>query len=257
MIAGYSDLQVVPESAPLHPVQEEKIVDTSGHEPETYAYYAEKPLEPASESRRVCGLASRTFWVVAIVVILVIIGAAVGGGVGGSLSKKNSSTAAQAETTPQPEPKTSLAPTSASASDTPTVTTTDIPGPSITLHRDCPSSNNTLYSITLGSESMSFRKVCTLAYLGNGKNMINEPVASLNDCINLCAAYNIQNRTEISKGKSQPCNNVCWRGNFNTDWPGQCFGSTTTNSSDGFVFKSQQNEESPCDSAAWINQRIL
>jgi hypothetical protein len=50
-----------------------------------------------------------------------------------------------------------------SPTSTPAVTTTQVPGPSTTLLRDCPSSNNTLYSVDIGSV-MSFRKVCNLSY---------------------------------------------------------------------------------------------
>ncbi|RDW66619.1 hypothetical protein BP5796_09368 [Coleophoma crateriformis] len=46
--------------------------------------------EPSKSSTRICGLASRTFWIV-FALVLVVIGAVVGGGVGGGLSTTHKS----------------------------------------------------------------------------------------------------------------------------------------------------------------------
>jgi len=141
------------------------------------------------------------------------------------------------------------------------VTTTQIIGPDYTLQHDCPSSNNTIYDAKVGSVNMNFRKVCSMGYLNtlqaigdNRGDTINAPASSLNGCIDLCASYNVQNATEIATAKSFVCNAVCWRNSLdNDDFPGQCFGFTTQNSSNAFVFA----EEVKCDSAAWVDQRIL
>ena len=102
---------------------------------------------------------------------------------------------------------------------------------------------------------MTFRKICNLSYQNslNGFAVVNSPTTSLDDCVNLCAAYNVQNQTEIAAGESDVCNAVCWRNTFvNDEFPGQCFGYTTQNSSNAFVV----NQETICDAAAWINQVI-
>jgi len=97
----------------------------------------------------------------------------------------------------------------------------------------------------------SFRKICANNYLSNNENVVNTPTESLNDCIALCDAYNVLNRTEIKSGTSNICNAVCWRSTIiGDDFPGQCFGTTTTNSSGAFVYTG----DSKCDSAALINQ---
>lgn len=154
----------------------------------------------------------------------------------------SSSSDAASSTTPTP-----------TTQEPPTLTTsTEVVGPTQTLYRDCPSSNNTIYN-GAGSSLYQFRKICARSFKQPPVNVINQAVGSLNDCIDLCAAYNISNKTEIAAGKSSPCNSVCWRNNAkDPDWPGQCFGSTTFNSTAGF----QIREEIICDSGAWINQNI-
>ena len=240
----------------------------------------DKELSRTPAPKRICGFAVSTFWILLVVGAIVVIGAAVGGGVGGSLASKSSknssslssiavqsgsgtttpaassfsSTAVQSGsgTTTPAASSHSTGPITSSPTSTPAVTTTKLPGPTTTLLRDCPSSNNTLYSVDIGSV-MTFRKICNLSYQNslNGFAVVNSPTTSLDDCVNLCAAYNVQNQTEIAAGESDVCNAVCWRNTFvNDEFPGQCFGYTTQNSSNAFVV----NQETICDAAAWINQ---
>ncbi|TVY45587.1 hypothetical protein LSUB1_G000947 [Lachnellula subtilissima] len=250
---------------------------------------------PANHDRRICGLALRKFWI-AVVGIVVIIGAALGGGVGGSLASKSSRVAKTSfsnsgssvqrsttsatssgqstnSTTPSPTssevsvqpPTTSAASSNQSTnSNAPSLTstqaastTTQIIGPSYTLLRDCPSSNNTLYGISLGQTTMNFRKMCGKTFLNinsaSNENSVNQKASSLDSCINLCAAYNVQSASSIASGHNQVCNAVCWRNSLdNDDYPGNCFGFTTQNSSNAFMV----SDQSFCDSAAWIDQMI-
>lgn len=223
----------------------------------------------ASQNRRICGLAPKTFWIVAIIAIVVVIGAAVGGGVGGSVASKSGknteSSPASSVTSAVAISSTSAQSSSSSQATTPSsttsvaLTTTQVIGPTYTLLRDCPSSNNTLYGVTLGSVAMNFRKVCGKSFLNSlvgqhGEDSVNQKAASLDSCINLCAAYNVQNATGIAAGQNSVCNAVCWRNSLDDDdFPGQCFGFTTQNSSNAFVVST----EGRCDSAAWIDQKIL
>lgn len=75
-------------------------------------------------------------------------------------------------------------------------------------------------------------------------NTINMPTISLNECIDLCAAWNANSGTP-------PCQTVCWRNSFlGDDHPGVCFGFQTTNTSTDFPIE----PDAPiCDSAVWIN----
>jgi hypothetical protein len=260
MSAGYSDKQLVPESdySGLQHNKEEVIIGATLADRDTMKEHYEAQ---APRKQRICGIAAKTFWIVLAVLIIVIVAAAVGGGVGASALRKNSnkSSAAtnsspQSRTTTSAPSSPSTGPVTSSATTTtsPSVSTTQVVGPSTTLLRDCPSSDNTIYDVTLGTaQKMSFRKKCNASFLSNKVNAVRDQTTDLDDCINLCAAFNIQNKTEIQAGTSDPCNAVCWRGTFdNDDFPGTCFGFTTTNSSGEFVY----TQDSLCDGAAWINQ---
>lgn len=223
----------------------------------------ENSTQVAPEQRQILGLKPKRFWSTAAVT-LVVIAAAVGGGVGGALSQRDTSRTPAATTNNAPA---GAAPTTASSTPTslsngpvtssptttaPSLTTTEVPGPTTTLLRDCPSSNNTIYDVTFGGQERLFRKICNMAYLNTiNTEVINEKTMNLNDCIDKCAAYNKQESSEIRDGRTNVCNAVCWRNTFDTNFPGQCFGYTTQNSSNGFELRS---EVVVCDSAAWINQ---
>ncbi|KAF2023314.1 hypothetical protein EK21DRAFT_105377 [Setomelanomma holmii] len=273
MQAPHSDLEVVHDA--VGPGVQ-KYAHHAADAPEPYqhrdedtnkvAYTTYTQSEPPRSST-ICGLRRRTFWIL-VMVAIIIVAAAVGGGVGGALASKasdNSNKTANtantgsntAQSSSQAPQSSSLTPTSTSTEPSTTVTTTSIVGPTSTLLRDCPSSNYTLYDVTLGSTTMSFRKACGISFLNvNGiDNAFGTPVASLNDCINMCAAYNINNKTEIQAGSSRICNSVCWRNTFDkiNDWPGgMCFGFASQNSSGTFRYRLPA--ETRCDSAALINQ---
>lgn len=272
----YSDL---PETVSQHPaheglqhVQPEKIAVASEGEIGGTGYYKgdgdiqqQQGWQDSQEHRRrhqICGLARWVFCTIVAVVVVVVV-AAVAGGVAGGLTQKNKKVStqspAQAETTTSStsspsSPSPSSGPITVSASTTTSsasITTTQIPGPTTTLLRDCPSCNNTIYSYGSPTTPMEFRRLCNLSFLNSGQaDVINEPTQSLSDCIDKCASYNVQNQTEIAAGTSGICNAVCWRNTFDTDFPGQCFGYATLNSTGEF----KVSNESVCDSAAWINQ---
>jgi hypothetical protein len=227
---------------------------------------------PPPGSKRICGLASRTFWMVAGVIGIVVVAAAV---IGGTLAPKSahtentssissiqsagSTSSIQNSGSTQGASPISSSPSSSPSSPTNAValSTSTITGgsPEYTLLSDCPSSNNTLYTINVGGQDMSFRKVCGASYLNaiNGGDVVNLRTLSLDDCVVECATYNFENKTAIAAGQNNVCNAVCWRNTFtNDDFPGQCFGFTTQNSSSSFVVKS----ETICDSAAWIDQHF-
>jgi hypothetical protein len=275
----HSDLEVVTNVGSLEAEKCAYYAGTAGDAPEAYRFPDDDTHKVAygtytneqSPNSTTCGLRKRTFWI-AVIVGIIIVAAAVGGGVGGALSSKSSrhsseanaastgspSEAAQSSSPPRSQARSaSIVPTSTSAEPSTTVTTTSIVGPSSTLLRDCPSSNSTLYDVTLGETTMSFRKACSNSFVNaNGiDNAFGRPVASLNECINLCAAYNVNNKTQIQRGSSRICNAVCWRNTFDkiNDWPGgMCFGFASQNSSGSFRYKTP--DETRCDSAALINQ---
>jgi hypothetical protein len=199
-------------------------------------------------TKRICGVAPKIFYILVAVAIVIIVAAAVGGGVGGSLAGKKS--AAPAGQSSASNNSTQGPITAAPTATTHPITTTTTIGASTTLARDCPSSNDTLYN----ANGALFRKMCSNSLLNaNSQNVVNQPTNSLNDCINLCAGYNLSNKTAIAAGQNTVCNVVCWRATIEgDDFPGVCFGFATQNSTGGFV----PSGDTRCDSAAWINQDI-
>ncbi|UNI21248.1 hypothetical protein JDV02_007255 [Purpureocillium takamizusanense] len=264
----YSDLEVAPDLTTPEAYHEEKIAHyNNGTLP-----HAELSTEPhhqhelassqkPSHQRTICGLSrQKAFWL-ALVLAVVVLVAVVGGAVGGTQaarSKDNDSDKTNNNNNTSDVPSSSTTPT---ARDQPTktiLTTTTQANPTQTLYRDCPSSNNTIYN-ALGSTAYQFRKFCNASFQwsagAGGRNVVNQRTSSLNDCIDLCVAFNVKNRTEIAAGTSNACNGVCWRNDIgDPDWPGQCFGATIQNSSEaGFPV----TRETICDSGAWVNQRLL
>jgi hypothetical protein len=279
----YSDLQVD------HDSQQPKYLSTGAHKVNAHMSSAptysdkiglEEQLQPESgephSQRRICSLSVKAFYVVAAIIAVIVIAAAIGGGVGGALAKKSHDTIAanvtagagsEPSTAPSnisiPLHTTTYSGTLISTSNisiplhTTTysgtlISTSTIIGPQETLLSDCPSSNNTLYSPQSSSEV--WRKICSGSYLNsNGVQAVvnTAGITSLNDCIALGAAYNLANATNIADGSSSICNAVCWRATITgDDFPGNCFGFTTTNSSGNFV----TTDDLRCNSAALINQ---
>jgi hypothetical protein len=115
------------------------------------------------------------------------------------------------------------------------------------------STNDTFYDVEYSSMTYKFRKFCNMQAVINGGHAtcVNQATSTLNDCINICAAYNKNNVTK-STGKDV-CSSVCWRNGFNNDdWPGQCFGYAGKNDSYSESFNLQADVT--CDSAIWINE---
>jgi hypothetical protein len=231
------------------------------HDTSKVAYYDDTTYNAASRQHKtICGLRRRTFWI-ALIVVLIVVAAAVGGGVGGTRSK--SSTNAQSGATPEQSSTTATTPSPTTTTPTATLSTQILTNPTSTasILRDCPSSNSTLLTIS----SQSFRKICNNAVRNsNGITAsVNEVVASLDECIALCAAYNVSNRTQIVAGKSKICNSVCWRNTYDkiNDWEGgRCFGYESRNVTGGEAGGSAWNlpstPETICDSAGLINPQF-
>jgi hypothetical protein len=195
--------------------------------------------------RRVSRLNNRAFWALVVIALVVIIAAALGGGLGGGLSHRpNAASATQTHNT------TNTANTTTTTSSV-QISLTEITNPTstrspFTLIHDCPSSNNTICSAQFGSTDFEFRKICSQTISGGGRpNSVDTPTISLNECIDLCAAWN-------ANSEAPPCQAVCWRNGFlGEDHPGQCYGYPTTDTSTGFDIAPDAPN---CDSAVWINQ---
>ncbi|KAI4947923.1 hypothetical protein J4E86_008440 [Alternaria arbusti] len=171
-------------------------------------------------ARTICGLRKKTFWI-GVVAAIIVVGSAAGGGVGGSLATIKSSSTSSISSTKTPETST-LKSTSTTTppppppppptSTTQTVSTTTILGPAYspqpTLLRDCPSANNTVRTVTYGSASYSFRKLCNGSYLNiRGVTAhVQGIVKSLDECIDRCVQHNQDNRADIQAGKDPLCN---------------------------------------------------
>jgi hypothetical protein len=179
-------------------------------------HHSEEGHRKANARKHVCGLTAGLFWIVLIVITVVIVGAAVGVGVGVSLARRSQSVESSPASSNPSNPPASTSPITTSLSSIATssfthttttlqstpVTTTPIVGPSSTLYRDCPSSENTIHDITLGSKTYMFRKFCNtvLVTISNGNNLVNQATTDLNTCINKCALYNDANAAEIAAG---------------------------------------------------------
>lgn len=264
--ASHSDLEVYYSDVGNVPfaTQEEKIalqrntiprpIHLKGHDE---SWKSTKPTR-----RRVCGIVVTPVTICLFITsVILLIGGIAGGIAGGILGTKHTSSSLSPSTTGGSGSQ------SATSSNTPSTTkssslttTTQVLSPTQTLYRDCPSSNDTVYN-ALGSSAYQFRKICNRSYKQPPTNVVNVKAASLDECIDLCVAYNVSNKSAIASGASPLCNSVCWRNNSggkdgggDPNWPGQCFGSTTLNvtGSGGF----QYNDESVCDSGAWINQNF-
>lgn len=182
------------------------------------------PPATATESprKRICGLSVRMFWIALSVAAVVIVGGAVGGGVAASrISARAQSESTSTSSTTSPASltsSTSLA-TSTTSLDTSTVsseiatqsatpttpqttasiTTSSIVGQSQTLYRDCPSSDGTVYDVTLGDDTYMFRKYCNIVLVSLGyDNVVTGTTTDLKACIDKCAIYNYQNPGGIS-----------------------------------------------------------
>jgi hypothetical protein len=198
-----------------------------------------------SSDRRICGLSHKTF-IILVAAAIIIAAAALGGGLGSGLSA-NKATA--------PTLSSALPSTSSSNADTAvTAKVGTVNGSPTTLYHDCPASNNSLYSIEYSSTTYAFWKMCNSVFtnLNQGPSRVNVRVSSLNDYVNLCAAWNENN---ITKGnEDQVCSVVCWRYGFiDDDLLGQCFGYTTSNTTGGGFNVQSDNL---CDGAAWINYQV-
>ncbi|OOQ91368.1 hypothetical protein PEBR_00128 [Penicillium brasilianum] len=253
-----SGLEVVPSQEPeavsraaVYPDQGLQYVDSSPHIDEKNAQL-EKP--------RVCGLKRTNFWILVIASVVIITAAALGGGLGGGLSSRGKeSTTSSQKASEQSQSTTSNSSTGGTVTNTASATVTmsavvgTISGTTTTLYRDCPSSNDTIYNVEYNSSTYQFRKLCNMQAVihGDHATYVNQATSNLNDCINLCAAYNENN---VTKGTgSKVCSSVCWRNGFvDDDWPGQCFGYAGNNDSYSGGYNLQADVT--CDSAIWINE---
>lgn len=266
-LGGHSDLEVVPQAeradAQKYPYYSPEPIPIYPNAPtDTHKETWQGGVQEQDRPRKICGLKKRTFWIVLIVAI-VVVAAAVGGGVGGALASRSSNSSSN---TAQAGSQSSSGSASSSSTPTPTsttasVTTTELVGPTSTILRDCPSSNDTIYSVVTGTSTMQFRKACEISFLNaNGiDNSVGGVTSTLDECINRCAAYNISNRTRIEQGTDRICNSVCWRNTFDdrNDWAGgQCFGFTTLNTTSNgqSAWRFRTPIETRCDSAALMNQ---
>lgn len=287
MRKDYSDLELAPDrGAGLYTIDQDHdkhIVSPTSHPPEYKVGTGDRwrgIAEPTSkteielaasgpEKRRICGLPWYGRWRYGITAAgLLIILAAIGGGVGGALSSRSDqSKTSQGSTNSVSSPENSSVSSSAqrssmsdlaSTTSTLAITTSTLSvGPTQTFLSDCPSSNNTIYSIQNGdSKPALFRKFCgrTLNGPPNGPISVNVRVQDLDECIDLCAAFNTQNQALIAGNNISPCNAVCFRNGRppGNDYPYQCFGGFTANISNQFDLNTDGKTD--CDSATWINQ---
>lgn len=203
MYRQYSDLpQVVPNRDPPEPryqqtadsqYPEHSTADKYNHLPNIVsasenATSGSSASPPSKPERRICGLTPRVFYVLLAVGVLIIIGAGVGGGVGGVLASHSSSnpksSSSSGSATSFASSTSTITPTqTTSTNQAASITTTEIVGPTSTLYRDCPSSNDTLYSVSFGSDEYIYRKYCSISLVDDGTNVVNEATTDLDSYV--------------------------------------------------------------------------
>ncbi|KAI0163718.1 hypothetical protein BJ166DRAFT_299589 [Pestalotiopsis sp. NC0098] len=256
----YSGLEVVPGTSPqvvADPTLPEAItgpVKSPATEKIAYFQAPDAPDTPA-RTQRICGLSRKLFYSLLAGAVILVIGA-IAGGVGGALSQRNKASTQKSASDNSAANETAQGGMTTQSVTTATATTaateaTAVVGPSSTLWRDCPGANDTVY--TPSRTDQQYRKLCNNLYWGVKGNIINERTSSLNDCIDTCAAWNVEAEANITAGEKNPCSTVCWRNTFDSDYPGQCFGWTMKNATDGQFNVSTRASDVQCDSAAWIN----
>ncbi|KAK0747981.1 hypothetical protein B0T21DRAFT_343694 [Apiosordaria backusii] len=152
-----------------------------------------KEHSPAKQTR-VLGLPVRIFWVV-MVVLVVILAGGVGGGLAGGLAASNRSSLFSSTTSPS-NPRTG------------------------TLATDggCPGINGTIYTPREGDgkpyENANFLKLCStdfsdvvLAYRLH--DILRVRVETLDQCIQICAEYNLSYHIAMAEGVPPPGNSFC------------------------------------------------
>lgn len=244
-------------------------------------FYAYTKLDQAtskgqSRSRTLCGIEvyPRTYRLAILlgisIITIITLAAIIGGAIGGTLGRKNSSSSPISQTTSSLSPSlasaisqsTSTPPPSLSSTITLSTSTqlspssTTLIGPHATAIRDCPSSNNTIYTVNAGAASEQFLKACNTTFLTDAvsapnQNFFETTTDSLDTCIGLCAAWNTGNHLS-SSGLPQTCNVVCWRPFAVGDQATLCFGYSASSSRTGGVYRTTTSSD--CDSALWINE---
>ncbi|MCJ1359301.1 MAG: hypothetical protein MMC33_009302 [Icmadophila ericetorum] len=238
--------------------------------------------------RKIFGLSIRILWLVVGLLGVLILAAIIGGAVGGTRAKTKSTVIPSGTYSPSsalgtaiPQVTSSLSPNQSSTPTTlstapagvstspPTTTTNQQPisstteiGPDGTAIRDCPSSNNSIYTVPISgiSASEQFLKVCNTTFLTDNpdaatQNFVELAVDSLDDCIGACASWNQGNHIS-SSGLSQTCNVVCWRPYVSGSQGRLCFGYAASprggsvNDLGSYSTVTSDN----CDSALWVNE---
>ncbi|KAI4731337.1 hypothetical protein E4T49_00795 [Aureobasidium sp. EXF-10728] len=177
--------------------------------------------------RIIFGMKVRSFLLVALVFVLIVVGAVVGGTVGRNASHAANATAmandqsSSSSTTSQSSAgvRTIAAsgPTTTSAtSATATIpSTTALSTPTFTPLSACPSANNTLFVSTISNTSslvspttntttpidLTYTRYCDANKPADFKALTSGFVYTFDDCIDLCAAYNV-----YAGDSSTPCN---------------------------------------------------
>ncbi|TAQ90640.1 hypothetical protein B7494_g1062 [Chlorociboria aeruginascens] len=160
--------------------------------------------QDSQDDPSVVKLGRKTFWTL-IVAIVVLFIAAIGGSVGAGLSAKRTATCPSTSTSsplplssPSP-PSSSSSSSSSSPSSTQSSATTSASSAGFTIASaatlnkpttSCPQSNGTLFETPYTGGTFSIQ--CDISY-SNSANIAQAMVFTLEDCINMCGAYNYWN----------------------------------------------------------------
>lgn len=201
---------------------------------------------------RLCGLQRSSFFLFATLTTVLVVSAAVGGGVGSRLSRKGAkpssspaNTVVLGPTVTVIQQDTATISAASSSSNAPRITLAPsesysvISSPTLTLSRDCPGSNGTTV-VTNDVPPQPFIKHCSWLYKTTPFVLFGEVTSTLDDCIELCAAYTLLNGTSN-------CSWAAWRTDVTLELPGYCFGYN--NSIEAGTGEPASGPDGSCDSA--------
>lgn len=212
------------------PGTDPEVVHRSSHTPKAAVFESHND----KETKRICGLGRRTFYV--SVILLLVIFALIGALAGvlthnqhksneASITSTPSTTPAQSS--PDSSPTSSSGVTPSSSGSSPAKETFAWAG--IVLTRSCPPNSDSSYKMNYtaagseGNPSQKFKVYCSWVFdyvQTNTSGTFSTEASSLEDCIDRCAAFNTLYKNE----SSPPCATVAWRWAPDVDYFGYCWG---------------------------------
>ncbi|KAF2806277.1 uncharacterized protein BDZ99DRAFT_501173 [Mytilinidion resinicola] len=224
---SYDGLPHVPDSTLGHnPYSQPLQGQALRRPPGVYDLTYENRRQPQGQKARILDLQKPTLLILGGLLCILIIVGAVAGGMGAALAALNRkiadaqrsavtaafSTYRASATGTASSASSSTASGSTTAVPTASTTGTIIESSSLTIVRDCPSSNGSTTTISVSPEQR-FVKHCSFLFDTHPSNAFGNYTTSFDACIGLCASYNVLTSPDAKK-----CNGVGWRWGSDPPW---------------------------------------